>query len=47
MEPRRRADRAGAGAEGTFLYPSGVAAIAATLLTLLSPGDAAAGRFGL
>lgn len=27
------------GAEGTFLYPSGVAAIAATLLTLLSPGD--------
>ena len=27
------------GAEGTFLYPSGVAAIAATMLTLLSPGD--------
>lgn len=27
------------GAEGTFLYPSGVAAIAATLLALLSPGD--------
>ena len=27
------------GAEGTFLYPSGVAAIAATLLSLLSPGD--------
>ncbi|WP_277978555.1 cystathionine beta-lyase [Sphingomonas phyllosphaerae] len=27
------------GAEATFLYPSGVAAIAACLLTLLSPGD--------
>ncbi|KQT32193.1 cystathionine beta-lyase, partial [Sphingomonas sp. Leaf412] len=27
------------GAEATFLYPSGVAAIAAVLLTLLSPGD--------
>jgi cystathionine beta-lyase len=27
------------GAEATFLYPSGVAAIAATLLALLSPGD--------
>lgn len=27
------------GAEGTFLYPSGVAAIAATLLAVLSPGD--------
>jgi cystathionine beta-lyase len=27
------------GAEGTFLYPSGVAAVAATMLTLLSPGD--------
>ena len=27
------------GAEGTFLYPSGVAAIAAALLTVLSPGD--------
>jgi cystathionine beta-lyase len=27
------------GAEGTFLYPSGVAAIAATLLAILSPGD--------
>ncbi|KTT74421.1 cystathionine beta-lyase [Sphingomonas endophytica] len=27
------------GAEGTFLYPSGVAAVAACLLTLLSPGD--------
>lgn len=27
------------GAEATFLYPSGVAAITATLLTLLSPGD--------
>ena len=28
-----------AGAEGTLLYPSGVAAIAAGLLALLSPGD--------
>jgi cysteine-S-conjugate beta-lyase len=27
------------GAEGTLLYPSGVAAIAGTLLALLSPGD--------
>ena len=27
------------GAEGTFLYPSGVAAVSACLLTLLSPGD--------
>ena len=27
------------GAEGTFLYPSGVAAIAAALLAVLSPGD--------
>ncbi len=27
------------GAEGTFLYPSGVAAIAAALLSVLSPGD--------
>lgn len=27
------------GAEGTFLYPSGVAAIAAALLCVLSPGD--------
>ena len=27
------------GAEGTFLYPSGVAAIAAALLSMLSPGD--------
>ncbi len=27
------------GAENTFLYPSGVAAIAAVLLTVLSPGD--------
>jgi cysteine-S-conjugate beta-lyase len=27
------------GAEATFLYPSGVAAIAAALLTVLSPGD--------
>ena len=27
------------GAEGTFLYSSGVAAIAAALMTLLSPGD--------
>jgi cystathionine beta-lyase len=27
------------GAEGTFLYPSGVAAIAAALLAILSPGD--------
>lgn len=27
------------GAEATFLYPSGVAAIAAALLSLLSPGD--------
>ena len=27
------------GAEGTFLYPSGVAAISATLLAVLSPGD--------
>ncbi len=27
------------GAEGTFLYPSGVAAIAATMLAVLSPGD--------
>jgi cystathionine beta-lyase len=27
------------GAEGTFLYPSGVAAIAACLLAVLSPGD--------
>jgi cystathionine beta-lyase len=27
------------GAEGTFLYPSGVAAIAACLMTVLSPGD--------
>ena len=27
------------GAEGTMLYPSGVAAISATLLSLLSPGD--------
>jgi len=27
------------GAEGTFLYPSGVAAIAAALLSILSPGD--------
>lgn len=27
------------GAEGTFLYPSGVAAIAACLLSILSPGD--------
>ena len=27
------------GAENTFLYPSGVAAIAAALLTVLSPGD--------
>lgn len=27
------------GAEGTFLYPSGVAAIAGCLLALLSPGD--------
>jgi len=27
------------GAEGTFLYPSGVAAIAAVLLSVLSPGD--------
>lgn len=27
------------GAEGTFLYPSGVAAIAAALLGVLSPGD--------
>jgi len=27
------------GAEGTFLYPSGVAAIAAALLTVLAPGD--------
>ena len=27
------------GAEGTFLYPSGVAAIAAVLLATLSPGD--------
>ena len=27
------------GAEGTMLYPSGVAAIGATLLSLLSPGD--------
>jgi cystathionine beta-lyase len=27
------------GAEGTFLYPSGVAALAATLLAVLSPGD--------
>jgi cystathionine beta-lyase len=27
------------GAEGTFLYPSGVAAISAVLLALLSPGD--------
>lgn len=27
------------GAEATFLYPSGVAAIAACLLTVLSPGD--------
>ena len=27
------------GAEGTFLYPSGVAAIAAALLSVLAPGD--------
>lgn len=27
------------GAEGTFLYPSGVAAVAAALLSVLSPGD--------
>ncbi len=27
------------GAEATLLYPSGVAAIASTLLALLSPGD--------
>ncbi len=27
------------GAEGTFLYPSGVAAIAAALMSVLSPGD--------
>ncbi|GGB36989.1 cystathionine beta-lyase [Sphingomonas metalli] len=27
------------GAEATFLYPSGVAAVAAALLTVLSPGD--------
>jgi cystathionine beta-lyase len=27
------------GAEGTFLYPSGVAAVAAALLAILSPGD--------
>ncbi|WP_267378966.1 cystathionine beta-lyase [Sphingomonas sp. GC_Shp_6] len=27
------------GAEGTFLYPSGVAAIAAALMAVLSPGD--------
>ena len=27
------------GAEGTFLYPSGVAAIAAAMLAVLSPGD--------
>ena len=27
------------GAEGTFLYPSGVAAVSTCLLTLLSPGD--------
>jgi len=27
------------GAEGTFLYPSGVAAVAAALLAVLSPGD--------
>ncbi|MDE0879672.1 MAG: PLP-dependent transferase, partial [Sphingomonas bacterium] len=27
------------GAAGTFLYPSGVAAIAAALLSVLSPGD--------
>ena len=27
------------GAEGTFLYPSGVAAVAAALLSILSPGD--------
>ena len=27
------------GAEATFLYPSGVAAIAAALLSVLSPGD--------
>ena len=27
------------GAEGTFLYPSGVAAIAAAMLAILSPGD--------
>ena len=27
------------GAEGTFLYPSGVAAISAALLSVLSPGD--------
>ena len=27
------------GAEGTFLYPSGVTAIAAALLSVLSPGD--------
>ena len=27
------------GAEGTFLYPSGVAALAAALLSVLSPGD--------
>jgi len=27
------------GAQGTFLYPSGVAAIAAALLSVLSPGD--------
>ena len=27
------------GAEGSFLYPSGVAAVAAALLAVLSPGD--------
>ena len=27
------------GAEATFLYPSGVAAVAAALLSVLSPGD--------
>ena len=27
------------GAEGTFLYPSGVAAVSAALLSILSPGD--------
>jgi cystathionine beta-lyase len=39
MGAGRGFDATGAGAAGTVLYPSGVAAIAGVLLTVLKPGD--------